>query len=520
MKSRSSPPLSHKSDHHYSLNVANQGIANDWKEGTPESNPSVEFEIVSTNFTSAQPDVEIEIEQNEHTRESADELLFDELMRSDSVPPAVTDSLLYFSTKEPDTNTTPTDYYSCTTNEETIRETTSTTARGTVPVSFSSTHPSAVNITSSDSESQITPQASPMVKRANAESFTIDSSVMNKDSSRTKSSLHRHHSFQNGSQRVGTIHRKQDSLSTDNTPLSSPRIRTRSKNRILQSISLSSFKQSPTTVARKANFSTDGPFYDESPHPFTVEHSSEQLSPILPPPKEFAQSPISRDSTFSSSSSLSESHSKYTTSSSPDSFSYSPSDSDAKSSRWSSYDLNPDEVVSIDEVLSNFNHYADTTGEQSMKPQHFQSPQPAKKSKKKRLRNRTVATTDFRTIEQVTQNFGGTVPSSTQRKSSSKVKTLAREYSQRIRDKERTRHSKETEEPQFFKDNEGNKKEPDWLQKLKEQKKTKETPMAWSDDESELKPPEPYLESSSAAVRRGRLRGWVQSLVDKFSTSK
>ena len=215
---------------------------------------------------------------------------------------------------------------------------------------------------------------------------------------------------------------------------------------------------------------------------------------------------------------------------------------------------NPDEELSFDEVLQHYDIFATSTGKTTrslFKKKLFQSPKPVKKAKRKKDRKRSLTITgvDRATIlaaKEATDSvaFETHEPSNT---TFSKVQHLAREYSRRIKDHQKSKRHV-TEECATAEASE--RKQPEWLLHLQKQR------CADSSQESDtnLTPPVeventrtdpsigtlssrdslrmqifPSMPQSHSAQsehdqtetpemeRKGRLKGLVKSIVVKFS---
>lgn len=210
------------------------------------------------------------------------------------------------------------------------------------------------------------------------------------------------------------------------------------------------------------------------------------------------------------------------------------------------YESNPEELMSFDEVLASFDEYASTTGKTTKSTKYLvklrsQSPEAKRHKQKKKQRSQTVANIDVDTMNQVKEELArrnqGERPLP-QQKSDSKVHQLAREYSRKIKDHQRSRIFKRfstvVEEPSLP---DFNRTEPDWLQQLKERRKsnTKQDDVTlrkteWchplgdeaTSSSSSLKVEtkvKNHAEPDVEQQRKGGFKGWVRSLVDKISTS-
>ena len=135
------------------------------------------------------------------------------------------------------------------------------------------------------------------------------------------------------------------------------------------------------------------------------------------------------------------------------------------------YEGNPEETLSFDEILESFGEYASATGKSAKRIDV--SPQPKrKKGKKKGRRSMTVAAIDANTMMQVKEE----IARNERKRTNSKVQQLAREYSRRIKDqnsktKLRKRFSTVVEEPDDHYHEASNGEEPPWLQNLKQKRR-------------------------------------------------
>ena len=219
------------------------------------------------------------------------------------------------------------------------------------------------------------------------------------------------------------------------------------------------------------------------------------------------------------------------------------------------YESNPDEVVSFTEALASLDDYASTTGKTTKSSKstvklRSRSPEAKRRKEKKKKRSKTVANIDADTMNQVKEELARRSHdkvSLPEQKSDSKVQKLAREYSRKIKDHQRSRifrrFSTVVEEPLSNVSSTGI-SEPEWLQDLREQKKSNTPPEASSSSLAELQSAEHNPQSISletAALtgslkrtksrvrdhsdfdedhqRKSGFKGWVRSLVDKISTS-
>ena len=222
------------------------------------------------------------------------------------------------------------------------------------------------------------------------------------------------------------------------------------------------------------------------------------------------------------------------------------------------YESNPNEILSFTEVLATFDDYASTTGKttKSSKPTvklRSRSPEAKRRKEKKKKRSQTISMIDADTMDQVKEELArrsDDKPSDSlkqlpEQKSDSKVNKLARDYSRKIKDHQRSgifkRFSTVVDDPILS----PGMSEPEWLQQLKEQKK-KGKPTSSFTAEPEFHhspehnpqsvPPEvaaltgslkrttksrfkDYSDNDEDHQRKGGFKGWVRSLVDKISTS-
>lgn len=666
-----------------------------------ENSNGDEVEIVCTNFSTEQPDVEIEIEQDvpspslqlriafvdKNVPDAED--LFDELMGSVPDTPLSTGNLSQallpdviptssLSTSEgyviPAEPLTPLyqangDFYNkspVTPPEEftnDCNEDDAATPKGSPYVSPATIRRWSVkkrpSFDQSDPDSQTTPKASPYIRRhktvhhtnrspkqyqehypsvSDPSSHFQDSktqSIVNSEHGtsevsqvlKPKSSVVRRHSFGSHAKRVIHLHQKQGSLSTDNTPQSSPRSRskkTKKKSKTSPTASKQNSKADISLIGFVGSSRTELSLDNLQPVPVVSEQQSlNRMSFILPPPEEFRQpmvdedprnSPLdltpdevlpatrgmtadtssgsvsspqasSRKSLFNFHKPKSNNKKKHSQTIPPSEartqspeIIITPSDSETESTCVTGVppcQSNPEELLSFDEILESFDRYADQTGNTNRgQAGRALSPQPKKKSrKKKRDRSMTVANIDAETMRQVKEEVAR---NETKRflqvrdRSSSKVQQLAREYSQRIRENDKSRVHKRfstvTEDSTHSDIVVTENKEPVWLQRLRE-RKTSTSPGADSDEHDDVhrnvmsdnelhcqsreteqttkrRAQTMKLTSSLDAAglrstkhqtdrleelgvgtehdqqRKGKFRGWVRSLVDRFSTSK
>ena len=215
------------------------------------------------------------------------------------------------------------------------------------------------------------------------------------------------------------------------------------------------------------------------------------------------------------------------------------------------YQSNPEEMMSFDEVLASFDNYASTTGKTTKSSKHLvklrsRSPEAKRRKEKKKKRSQTVAGIDADTMNQVKEELARrsqSKPSSPQQTSDSNVHQLAREYSRKVKDHQRSRIFKRfstvVEEPSMPEISRTGRTEPHWLQQLKERKKTTNKLTEVTSGEAELCHPHLMTDDKATSLpasltakiikdnsdlddeqqRKGGFKGWVRSLVDKISTS-
>ena len=244
------------------------------------------------------------------------------------------------------------------------------------------------------------------------------------------------------------------------------------------------------------------------------------------------------------------------------------------------YEGNPEESISFDEILASFDRYSTRTGETNKcrvpakdvyDPVAPPSPEvKVKKSRKKR--SHTVATIDQNTVREVRAQLNAQEQSQSPRmKTTGKVQKLAKDYSQRLSENQRRRmfkrHSIVQEDPESecsaaTCDTHQTKPEPGWLTQLRGKGKGKakgnktdassslsDLALVTSQGEKSQSPEAiqssaiPDDEGASAGPHsqtlphvvisfgdtyqsdydeeedspKGRFRGWVRTLVDKFS---
>lgn len=227
------------------------------------------------------------------------------------------------------------------------------------------------------------------------------------------------------------------------------------------------------------------------------------------------------------------------------------------------YKGNPEERISFDEILASFDEYATQTGESNK--HRFATPNLERKVKKTRKKkSNTVATIDQSTMKEVRAQLNAQEHSPLPRaRSQTRVQQLAKDYSHRLRDHQRKRHStvlssSESEGGIATSDTPTTKPEPGWLTQLK--RKTRGKAKAHQDDSSHVASglsdshlpasqrgstlpslyshPAPgvyepstktlphssdstyrssYDEQDESDATRSGFRGWVRTLVDRFS---
>ena len=243
------------------------------------------------------------------------------------------------------------------------------------------------------------------------------------------------------------------------------------------------------------------------------------------------------------------------------------------------FEGNPEESLSFDEILACFDDYASATGKTTKtKPRkdekvRRESPElRGKKEKKKDRRRSKTVSIDTDTMKAVRAAMAEKEEESPpQLKAPSKVQNLAREYSRMVKDHQRTRvfrrYSTVIEKPQDSLDSPDIKRNRTWLQQLRDRRRTKH-----QSSQENLVPPETIGEEASESVllevpecssgldirvksstlprtsaeenqtisrspphspktpsklqrttdsnyaEQGRFKGWVKSLVEKFST--
>lgn len=175
---------------------------------------------------------------------------------------------------------------------------------------------------------------------------------------------------------------------------------------------------------------------------------------------------------------------------------------------------NPNEEMSFDEALHSYDHYASVTGKTARskakeKKQQSQSPNMSKKGSKKkkdRRRSMTVANIDAATVlaareAMVSHAFATPDPP---RRKISRVQQLAREYSRRIKEHQKSgwfkRFSTVTEEcPE-----EDLEEEPSWLKTLRDKRRSEGS----SQESNDLTPPIPNKQDESGMPVESQLQMW------------
>lgn len=166
---------------------------------------------------------------------------------------------------------------------------------------------------------------------------------------------------------------------------------------------------------------------------------------------------------------------------------------------------NPNEELSFDEVLRSYDHYASVTGKTTKtkskeKRQRSQSPNISKKEvkRKDRKRSMTVANIDAATVRAAREtvvSHASATPDPPRRRVS-RVQQLAREYSRKIKDHQKSswlkRFSTVTEESP----EEEPKQEPGWLKDLRERKRSEGS----SQEGNDLTPPIPSKQDELGMV--------------------
>lgn len=185
---------------------------------------------------------------------------------------------------------------------------------------------------------------------------------------------------------------------------------------------------------------------------------------------------------------------------------------------------NPNEELSFDEVLRSYDHYASVTGNTTKtkskeKRQWSQSPNISKKEvkKKDRKRSMTVANIDAATVLAARQTMVSHVSATPDppRRRVSRVQQLAREYSRKIKDHQKSswlkRFSTVTEESP----EEEPKQEPGWLTDLRERKRSEGS----SQEGNDLTPPIPSKQDELGMLAESQSRTQL-SLIDDTIKSK
>jgi len=247
------------------------------------------------------------------------------------------------------------------------------------------------------------------------------------------------------------------------------------------------------------------------------------------------------------------------------------------------YEDNPEESLSFDEILASFDRYASATGkttkQRSQRKERIRLPSPEPKPrnkihKRRTPRSLTISSIDADTMKAVQEALQEKEsPPPPRPRANTKVNQMAREYSRRIKDHQRRgvfkRYSTVVEEPSETNNDHSNvTKGPIWHEHSKERRTSRtlspssqeeplSSPHLSQDDKQaactrvqvEVSPkfqvldtPEdsPHHSSKSRAQshthhpgvhnnkvnfdeaefhKRGGFRGWVKSLVDKFSGS-
>lgn len=496
---------------------------------------SPDFEIVSTNFSSELPEVEVEIEAGNNVNETNEyhEALFDELMSSGADRAVVSGSPHAFESPHFVDNT-PTEadqafsFPTLPASPKPVIDLNVYTPKEITPVSIRRwSVKKRRSYDSNDSDNLPTPKASPIVQRSatlKPSKFFLQKeleSTVGYMQEQSMSSLMRRHSFQNNDpKKLLLLHQKEGSLSTDNTPLSSPRAMTKKRSwRRRNSSSPANHSPSTTKQSTVPEISVIGLVGTSRDNvnlediPLVVpdpEDNEDRKSIILTPPREFQQN-----------TSLSELASRTDVSYTADGTSNSaqvdiPVEPEAPHSisehlgdKISS--PNPDELVSFDEFLEDLDTYSNATGRSSHR---LPSPEPIKKKKKKKLRSFTVAV-DSDTMRKVREEM------TRSKQDESRVQKLAREYSQKIKLNEKSHSFKRFShiiESSRLNAEDSERREPMWLQKLRERRKSRDAfsmDSTLSDDDS-LR----TNDSDNEMAKKGGFRGWVRSLVDKFSITK
>jgi hypothetical protein len=381
------------------------------------------------------------------------------------------------------------------------------------------------------------------------------------DTPKGKQPVFRRHSF-SSDRKKNTVHHRQESRSMEVSPQSTPKVK-RSDRTANENL--------PCPVANDSIQSDFNCTFVQAPHilrdipTINIESCSESdLTPIqnpdsviLPPPMEFMdqKNQLPHDNSHSSNSPTPPTKSPgvytYEDDRNHDSHATSGLEKDQVTT-ITPYESNPNEMMSFTEVLATFDDFASTTGKttkstKSIVKLRSRSPEAKRRKEKKKKRSQTISMIDADTMNQVREELArrsDDKPSDSLRppeqKSDSKVHNLAREYSRKIKGGGIfKRFSTVVEEPLPSKGT----SEPEWLQQLKDQKKrsTEAKPISPSTAELELPERSPQSVPSEVAAltgslkrtksrvndysdyedqrRKGGLRGWVRSLVDKISTS-
>lgn len=380
------------------------------------------------------------------------------------------------------------------------------------------------------------------------------------DTPKGKQPVFRRHSFSSDRKR-NTVHHRQESRSMEASPQSTPKVK-RSDRTANASLPVAN-----DTIQGDSNCTTvQVPHVLRDIPTISIESCSESdLTPIqnpdnviLPPPIEFMdqKNHLAHDNSHSYSPTFpikSPGVCTYEDDRNHDSHATSGLEKDQETVT-TPYESNPNEILSFTEVLATFDDYASTTGKttKSTKPivkLRSRSPEAKRRKEKKKKRSQTISMIDADTMNQVREELArhsDDKPSDSLRpseqKSDSKVHKLAREYSRKIKDHQRggifKRFSTVVEEPLPSK----GMSQPEWLQQLKKHKKRSIEAKPTSPSTAELEvpkhspqtvPPEVAaltgsLKRTKSSVkdysdyedqqRKGGLKGWVRSFVDKIST--
>ncbi len=430
------------------------------------------------------------IEQDQQViEEEFHEALFEELMSSNLDTPLLVDELY-----DPCVDRAPTDL-STVSSSELLKET-----QCSPLVTPSTIHKWSANSSSYDPDGPPTPKSSPLVQRCAGKTEMLvlhrphytDEGVVP-----FSSSVVRRHSFDSNAKRVHHI-KKQASVSNDNTPSSSPCFKRKSNHQFVSHYSsgmpeMSMVELVNTTRADSLEDVVSNNVDDD-----------ERNSIIVTPPCEFLQ-----DTKFKVPRNLAPLGVV-----------------DPQSKELISYNgtvsiHKPEEMLTFDEVLQSYDHYSSASGQTNKSSHHrVTTPDLILKRKKKRNRSLTVANIDKQTMNQVKVEIAA---NRRERKhDESKVRKLAREYSQRMKENDRShsrrRFSQAIEEAPIVNTDYDRREEPLWLQKLKEN--TSEKVFSGSASTLTTVDVEKDQGYDHITVKKSGLRGWVQSLVDKFSVNK